>query len=229
MAAEAGRKAAGPLAAQAVWWRALLLARRRPAEAAMGAGFYLLVAGLWAVSTAPLGLPAVPTAATAAWIGAVLAVLLTQQHVLRDDAAAGVLDQMRLAPAGLVGPAAAMLGAQMIATVVPLLMATPLVAVFFGLSAGETWALALSLALGLPFVCVLAVFASALTLASRATAAALGLLVLPLAVPVLLFGVRAAQPAAGSAALMLLLACSVAASALGPFAVAGALSLEDET
>jgi heme exporter protein B len=77
-------------------------------------------------------------------------------------------------------------------------------------------------------VVVLAVFAAALTLASRATPAALGLLVLPLAVPVLLFGVRAAAPAAGSGAFMLLCACSLAALALGPFAVAAALTLEDD-
>ena len=214
--------------ARAAWVRAVLLARRRPAEAATSAGFYLLVAGLWSLTTAPLGLPAVPTAATAAWIAALLAALLAQQQALRADAAAGVLDQLRLAPGGMQGPVAALLAAQVAATSLPLLVATPFVALFFGLTAAETGALGLSLLVGLPSVCVLAAFASALTLASRATPAALGLLTLPLAVPVLLFGVRAAQPGTGPSALLLVLACTIAAGALGPFAVAAALSLEDE-
>lgn len=223
----AARLARSPATIHAVAVRALLLAWRRPADAATSAGFYLVVAGLWSVTTAPLGLPAVPTAATAAWIGALLATLLAQQQALRDDAASGVLDQLRLAPSGMLGPVAALLAAQVVATSLPLLAATPFVALFFGLSVADALALGLSLLAGLPAVCVLAAIASALTLASRATPAALGLLVLPLAVPVLLFGVRAAQSAGGSAALLLLLACTVAAGALGPFAVAAALSLED--
>jgi heme exporter protein B len=107
-------------------------------------------------------------------------------------------------------------------------MATPVVALFFGLSVPQAVALAISLLAGLPAVCVLAVFGSALTLASRATPAVLALLVLPLAVPTMLFGVRAADPQSGGGALLLLLACSLAACSLGPFAVAAALSLEEE-
>lgn len=204
------------------------MAWRRPADAVTSAAFYLLVAGLLALATAPLDLPSASMAGVAAWIGALLAVLLTQQQGLREDAECGALDQLRLAPGGPVPAVAALLVAQVIVTSLPLLLATPAVALFFGLSTEAAVALGVSLLLGLPAVAVLASFASALTLASRATPAVLGLLVLPLATPLLLFGVRAAAPGSGPGPLMLLAACSLAAGALGPFAVAAALSLEDE-
>jgi heme exporter protein B len=215
-------------ATRALLTRGLLLAWRRPGDAATSAGFYLLVAGLVSLTTAPLALPGSSVAGVAAWLGALLATLLAQQQGLREDAACGVLDQLRLTPTGVLGPVTALLAIQVVATAAPLLLATPVVAVFFGLSAAQALALMLSLCVGLPAVCVLAAFVAALTLASRASQASLGLLTLPLAVPMLLFGVRAADPASGPGALLLLAACSLAACALGPFAVALALSLEDE-
>lgn len=221
--------AASPLAcARAMLARGLRLACRRPADAATSAGFYLLVGALVALATAPVGLPAQLTAAVAAWLGAVLATLLAQQQGMREEAAAGMLDQLRLAPGGALAPVAGLLASQVLVAVVPLVLATPAIALFFQLSVGQGVALALSLLAGLPAVVVLALFAATLTLASRATPAALGLLVLPLAVPVLLFGVRAADPAAGGGALLLLCACSLVALALGPFAIGAALALEDD-
>lgn len=227
--AAADAQEASPLgAARAMLARGLRLAWRRPADAATSAGFFMLVGALVALATAPVGLPSPLAAAVAAWLGALLATLLAQQQGMREEAAAGLLDQLRLAPGGALAPVAGLLGAQVVATVLPLALATPAIALFFGLSFAQGLALALSLAAGLPAVAVLAVFAATLTLASRATPAALGLIVLPLAVPVLLFGVRAADPAAGGGALWLLCACSLVAAALGPFAVAAALSLEDD-
>lgn len=226
---EAGQAAAaeGRGLGRALLLRSLRLAWRRPGDAVTGAAFCVLVAGLLSLSTARLDLPAVPMAAVAAWIGALLAALLMQQQGLREDAACGVLDQLRLAPGGVVGPVAALLAAQVVATLLPLLIASPVVALFFGLSLREAAALGVSLLVGLPAVAVLAAFAAALTLASRTTPAALGLLVLPLATPMLLFGVRAADPASGPGPLMLLAACSLVALAVGPLAMAAALSLED--
>ncbi|MBC5784112.1 heme exporter protein CcmB [Ramlibacter sp. USB13] len=214
-------------AGRAMLARGLRLAWRRPADAATSAGFFLLVGALVALATAPAGLPAPLTAAVAAWVGALLATLLAQQQGMREEAAAGMLDQLRLAPGGALAPVAGLLAAQVVATVVPLVLATPAIALFFQLSVAQGVALAVSLLAGLPVVVVLALFAATLTLASRTTPAALGLLVLPLAVPVLLFGVRAADPAAGAGALWLLCACSLVAATLGPFAIAAALSLED--
>jgi heme exporter protein B len=215
-------------AARAVGARALRLALRRPADAATSAGFYLLVAGLLALATAPFARPTLALAAAAAWVGALLASLLAQQQGLREDVASGALDQLRLAPEGPLAPVAALLGAQVLVTSLPLLAATPLLALFFQLSALQAWGLVLALVLGLPAVCILAAFASALTLAGRGGPALLGLLALPLAVPLLLFGVRAADPADGGPARLLLLACSVAACALGPFAVSAALTLSED-
>jgi heme exporter protein B len=222
------RGEAAPGAMRTLWSRGLRLACRRPADAATSVGFYLLVAALLALATSPMGVAPLPMAAVGAWVGALLASLIAQQHVLREDAAAGVLDQLRLCPGGPLRPVAALLAAQVTATALPLVLATPAVSLFFQLPAPAAIALTASLLVGLPAVCVLAVFASALTLAGRTTPAALGLLVLPLAVPLLLFGVRAADPAAGWQPLMLLLACTLVAAALGPFAVAAALTLEDD-
>ena len=227
-AGDATQAPSGLACARAMLARGLRLAWRRPSDAATSAGFFLLVGALVALATAPVGLPSQLTAAVAAWLGAVLATLLAQQQGMREEAAAGLLDQLRLAPGGALAPVAGLLASQVLVTVVPLALATPAIALFFGLSIAQGLALAVALVAGLPAVVVLAVFAATLTLASRATPAALGLLVLPLAVPVLLFGVRAADPAAGGGALLLLCACSLAAAALGPFAVSAALSLEDD-
>ncbi|HYE39819.1 MAG TPA: heme exporter protein CcmB, partial [Ramlibacter sp.] len=80
--------------------RGLRLAWRRPMDAATSAGFYLLVGALVALASAPVGLPSPLTAAVAAWLGALLATLLAQQQGMREEAAAGTLDQLRLAPGG---------------------------------------------------------------------------------------------------------------------------------
>lgn len=227
--APAARAAAAPPrgAARALLARAWRVALRRPADAFAAAAFFLLLCGVCALVTAPWDLPRPLTAAWAVWLAALVSALLGPLQALREDARCGVLDQIRLAPAGPLAPVAALLAAQAAATGAPLLLATPAAALFFGLPAHGLAHLALALLAGLPALCVLATFAGALMLASRAGPALLGVLVLPLALPVLLFGVRAAADGPGGA-LLLLAAFSLASAAAGPFLLAAALRLEEQ-
>jgi heme exporter protein B len=218
---------AAPRASAVLLRRGLRLAMRRPADALAAAAFFLLVSGLCALATAPLDLPKASMAAVAVWIAALLSALLGQLHSLREDAQCGVLDQLRLAPGGPLGPVTAMLAAHVFTTCVPLLAAAPATALFYGLDAAQLGRLVASLVLGLPAVCVLAAFAVSLTLGGRGGPAWLGLMVLPLSVPVLLFGTQAAADGGGGA-WWLLAAFSVLSAAVGPFLVAAALRLEDQ-
>jgi heme exporter protein B len=119
------------------------------------------------------------------------------------------------------------LGAQWLITLLPLLLLSPLAALMLNLPGAALGVLLASLVLGTPVLVWLAGFAAALTVQVHRAGALLPLLVLPLMVPVLIFGtsaVRAAQAGQDpSAALLLLAAMSLAATTLMPFAIAGVL------
>lgn len=155
------------------------------------------------------------------WTAALLAALLPLETLVAPDAADGTLDQLHLAGFSEETIAAAKLAGHWLASGLPLLAAAVAGAQLFGLSAAETGRLAGSLLLGTPALAALAVVTAALT-AGLPGAAALGpLLLLPLGVPVLVFGAGAAAGEAG--ALPLLGAASLFAVAASPFAAGAAI------
>jgi heme exporter protein B len=115
--------------------------------------------------------------------------------------------------------AAARILAHWLGFAVPLLAALPIAAVLVGMDAATAKNLALALLIGTPALAALAVVAAALTAGLRGGGALAGLIILPLALPVLIFGVGAAAPGA----LQLLAAASLVAVAIAPFAAAAAL------
>lgn len=216
------RRLSGPFVPMLL--RGLRLAWRRPADAVVAVGFFLLVAALVPLTLMPDAAARPTLAGAATWMAAVLAVMIASLRLFTDDAASGLLDQLLLAPAGAGQAMGGMLAAHTMATALPLLLVSPLLALFFDLTWLAWAALAGSLLLGLPALCLLAALGAALTHGARAGGLLLGLVVLPWCVPVLLFGVQAARPGE-TAALLLVAAVSAACAALVPPATVAALKL----
>jgi len=155
------------------------------------------------------------------WTTALLAALLPIESLVAPDRDDGTLDQLRLAGVSEEVAVAAKLVGHWLGWGPPLLAAAGVGALLFGLPGPATARLTVSLALGTPALAALAVTVAALT-AGLAGAGALGpLLLLPLGVPVLVFGAGAAAGEAG--ALPLLGAASLLALAATPWAAGAAI------
>ena len=197
--------------------RDLSLARGRARAAALPIVFFLLVAIVFPFAVGPDARTLARVGAGVVWVAALLAALLPVPTLFEADRADGTLDHYaaRQIPAEIV--AAARLAAHWTAFAVPLLIAAPLAALLFGLSAPAILRLELALALGTPGLASLAVVAAALTAGAREGGMLSGLLVFPLAVPLLIFGAGAAG-GSGAGAFRLLGAATLVLVAMGPFA-----------
>jgi heme exporter protein B len=192
----------------------------RPGEWLLPAAFFLLVAALF-----PFGVGADREllgriASGVLWVAALLAALLPVTALYGGDSADGTLDQY--AVRGIAGEtlALARLAALWLGLALPLLVALPVAALMLGLPAAQLPALGGGLALGLGGLAALANIAGALTLGARGGGGLAGIIVLPLAIPVLIFGAGAGQ---GGAALWLAAAVLILV-AIAPFAVGQALA-----
>jgi heme exporter protein B len=151
-----------------------------------------------------------------------LASLLPVETLLAPDVEDGSIDQLIARGIALELVCAARILAHWVGFAVPLLAALPVAGVLLGLSADDGTRIAIALALGTPALASLAVVAAALTAGLKGGGALAGLIVLPLALPVLIFGVG--SDVAG--AFRLLAAASLVALAVSPFAAAAALRPE---
>ena len=212
--------------------RDLRLAMRSRAELAVILLVFLLVTSLFplAVSPDPALLRAI--APGIAWVAALLASLLGLSRLFAVDHGDGTLEQMVLAPAPLQALVAGKVLAHWLATGVPLVLLSPVAGLQFGLPADAIAVLAASLAIGTPILSWLGAVAAALTLGARGGSSLLALLVLPLAVPVLIFGAGAVESftsgLGADAHLSLLGAGLIAAWVLGPGATALAVRIAHE-
>jgi heme exporter protein B len=214
----------------ALWWacrRDLLLAMRSRAELAVIIVFFLLVTSLFPLAVSPDPALLRSIAPGIAWVAALLASLLGLSRLFASDHGDGTLEQMVLAPAPLAALVAGKVLAHWLATSVPLVLLAPVAGLQFGLPADAIAVLAASLALGTPILSWLGAIAAALTLGARGGSSLLALLVLPLAVPVLIFGAGAVESYASGlgadAHFSLLGAGLIVAWVLGP--AAGALAV----
>lgn len=176
--------------------RELLCGWRRPGDVLAPLAFFVLVGALF-----PLGSGAEPALLRAVapgvlWTAALLAALLGIGRLYGADHASGALDQLLLTPAPLGLVIGARVAAQWTLTALPLIAVAPLLGLAFRLEWAEIPALVGGLLLGTPVLYLLGSIAAALTLAARAGGVLLGLLVLPLAVPVLVFGAGAVHAVA---------------------------------
>jgi heme exporter protein B len=166
------------------------------------------------------------------WVAALLAALLGLEFLYRADYSDSTLEQMLLSGQPLALLAIAKTAAHWTACGLPLVLVSPLLAVSLGVPADALGTLVVSLAFGTGILSALGAVGAALTLGLRRGSVLLSLLVLPLAMPALIFGARAVDMAIhGEVArgpLLLLAAMCVLALTLAPLAVAAALRISLE-
>ncbi|WP_431272386.1 heme exporter protein CcmB [Dankookia sp. P2] len=216
-------------------WAALLarelrLALRHPADTLAAVLFFVLVAALFPFGVGPAPETLARLAPGALLAAALLAALLPLDRLFGADAEDGTLDQLLLSGLAPAAIALAKAAAHWLTTGLPLLLATPIAAAMLNLPV-EAWGAAMA-ALGLAagFLSLLGTAGAALTLGARRGGVLLPLLVLPLAIPAVIFGAAGIEAsAAGLDArpyLLLLGALLAAALPLAPLAAGAALRVE---
>jgi heme exporter protein B len=214
---------------RALLQRDLQLALRQPAQWLLPLAFFIAAASLF-----PLGLGADPAllrrvAPAVVWVCALLAMMLSVAQLFASDWQDGSLEQMLIGEHWLPGLVAVRVLGHWLQTGAPMLLLAPLLGLLFDLPDASIRMLALSLLLGTPVLSLLGALGSALALGLRNGAALVFLLVLPLAVPVLIFGtgaVAAAQAGeSAEAALSLLGALALLTGLVVPPATAAALRI----
>lgn len=216
----------------AVLLRELLLVQRRPIEALLPVAFFVVAASLFPLGVGPEPQTLRTMAAGIAWVCSLLASMLSVQHLYAGDHQDGSLDQLLLAPQSAVVVAAAKSAAHWLTHGLPLVVTAPVVGLMFGLSWQALGALVASLVLGTPILSLLGGLGAALTLGLRGGGMLLILVVLPLALPALIFGaasVAAVQAGESAAGHFSLLGALLISTALGlPWATAAALRISTE-
>lgn len=212
--------------------RELTLAWRRWDEVAQPLIFYLVVTTLFPLATTPELAVLRLVGGGVVWVAALLSSLLALESVFRSDVEDGTMEQWVLSGQPLAWLLFAKVVAHWILTGLPLVLVSPAVATALGLPSSVWPALVASLALGTATLSVLGGIGAALTVGVRRGSVLLSLLVLPLAMPLLIFGARAVeqslagQPAAGP--LQLLAAMFFLAWSLGPLAMSAAMRISTE-
>lgn len=223
----------GPLgAALMLLRRDLRLAWRRRGDVLLPILFALMVVVLFALAMGrdPQALSRVAPAVL--WMAVLLSGLLALDRMFRDDAEDGALEQWLLAPVPLAWLVLVRVFSHWLTAALPLLLLSPLLAAMLHLPHDLTGLLLATLALGTPLLSLIGAVAAALTVNLGRAGILLALLVLPLYVPVLVFG-AGALAAAGNGqdaggALLMLGGLLVAALVLAPFAAAAALRISLE-
>ncbi len=193
----------------------------------LGLVFYLILAVLIPLGVGPETAVLARIAPGVLWVGALLACLLTLDRLFALDAEDGSLEVLAVAPIPLEGVVAAKAAAHWLTTGLPLAALSPLTGVLLGLPGPAYPWLVGSLVVGTPALSVIGAFGAALTVGLRRGGLILGLLVLPLYVPTLIFGAEAVRRAAAGldalTPLLLLAGVTAGAVALLPLAAAAAI------
>lgn len=181
--------------------------------------FFLLVAILFPFGVGPDGRLLARIAGGTVWAAALLAALLPVERLVAPDMESGVLDQFAVRGVTESAVAAAKMAGHWLGFAPPLLAATVIAGALLHLPEAALPALLLSLAIGTPGLAALGVATAALVAGLRGAGALAGLVLLPFAVPLLIFGGGAAsgQPGAmkllGAVSLLLVAGCPLAAGA----------------
>jgi heme exporter protein B len=184
--------------------------------------FFLLVATLFPFAVGPDGPLLAKVGGGALWMAALLAALLPVDRLVAPDADSGVLDQYAVRGLSDEGIAAAKIAAHWLGFGPPLMLAALPASALLKLDGAMLGRLELGLAIGTPALAALGVMTSALTLGLRGAGALAGLVMLPLAIPVLIFGAGALGQD-GMGAVKLLAATALVLTAIAPFAAGAAL------
>ena len=163
------------------------------------------------------------------WVAALLACLISLDRMFQADFEDGSLDLMALSPMPLWGLVLAKCLAHWITTGLPLIVASPLLALVLNMPASGLPVLIAAMVIGTPALSLIGAIGASVTVAQRRGGVLLSLLVLPLYVPVIIFGAGAVDSVTGGFGaapyLMILGALTLFAGVLSPVASAGALKL----
>jgi heme exporter protein B len=213
----------------AILARDLTLASRRPAEALLPVVFFVVAASLFPLGVGPEAATLRLIAPGIVWVCALLSSMLSLGTMYASDYADGSLEQMLVSQLSAIELATAKCIAHWLMTGVPLLLVSPLLGLLFGLSWEAIGLMALGLLLGTPTLSLLGGMGAALTLGLRNAAVLILLIVLPLCIPVLIFGagaVSASEAGLSPDGHFYLLGALLLLSSLGaPVATAAALRI----
>jgi heme exporter protein B len=213
----------------AVFARDLRVAFRRWSELAHPLIFFIIVVVLFPLALSPTTAQLREVGTGVLWVAILLSSLLAVDGLFRGDADDGSLEQLLLSPVSTTVAVFAKIVAHALVTLFPLILLVPLTALSYNMPIAAVPTLALALLLAAPTLSVLVALGAALTVSLRRGGSIVGLLVLPLAGPLLIFGTRATdlsirgEPTA--APLLLLAALATLAIALGPLAIAAAVKV----
>ena len=173
--------------------RDLLLAMRRRSDVLTTLFFFIIVVSLF-----PLGVSPEPDilrimASGVVWVAALLASMLSLGRIFSGDYADGTLEQMLLSPVSLAELVTGKTIAHWLVTGVPLVLMAPVLGIQYDLPGNALLVLTLSLLLGTPVLSLIGAIGAALTLGLRGGGVLVSILVLPLYIPVLIFGTSAVE------------------------------------
>lgn len=220
---------------QAMWAllrRELAMAGRQKGEVLTPLVFFVVVASLFPLGIGPESALLLKMAPGVLWVSALLAAMLSLQRLFATDYADGSLEQMALSatPLGLLVVVKSF--AHFLMSGLPLVLVAPVIGLQFGMNGPSLYLLMISLLLGTPTLSFIGSIGAALTLGVRGAGVLLSLLVLPLYIPVLIFGAGAVEAdAAGLGAgghLSLLASLLILSAFFAPFAAAAALRISLE-
>lgn len=207
--------------------RDLRLAFRGGTDAMMGVIFFVLAAILFPFGVGPDAAILPRIGGGIIWVVALLAALLSLERMFAADHEDGSLDLLYLSPVSLGQLALAKAFAHWLTSGVLLLIASPVLALLYNLPSTAFLPLVATMALGTPTLSLVGAIGAALTLGARRGGVLLALLLLPLYIPVLIFGAGAIDGAVAgrdiTPQLMILGGFLLAALALAPWATAAAL------
>jgi len=214
----------------AVIGRDLRLATRVGGDVLTLVLFFIMIAVIVPFAIGPDSVLLARLAPGIVWIAAFLSMLLGLDRLFRADDEDGSLWLFRHAKIPLEAIVAAKVIAHWLLTALPLLIATPLLAVLLSMDVSTWMRTLLALLLGTPGLVALGTIGAAVTVSLRRGGLIAPVLILPLSIPILIFGVGAigAEPGSSRAALLFLAAISLVAVVLAPFAAALALRLSED-
>ena len=219
-------------AVRALAMRDLALAWKRPGDVLNPLFFFAMVAALFPLAVGPSTEQLQFIGPGVLWVAALLATLLSLNSLFLSDYEDGSLEQMLVSPLPLPALALGKSAAHWLISGLPLVIVAPVIAMTYQLSLAVTGVLMLTLLLGTISLSLLGSVGAALTVGLHRGTALLSLLILPLAMPVLIFGARTVSLVAtgdgGASGLYFLAAYVALMLSIAPFATAAALRISNE-
>ncbi|MEC8376654.1 MAG: heme exporter protein CcmB [Pseudomonadota bacterium] len=212
-----------------IFKRDLHIAFKQKAELVQPLMFLLMVVTLFPLGVSPAPETLQRIGPGVIWIAAILSSLLAMERLFRDDFQDGALEQYMLSGMALPAVSAVKVAVHWLVSFVPLLILSPLLAMFLNLTYDMYIALMLTLLLGSPLLSLVGAIAVGLTVGLQKGGVLLALLLIPVFIPLLIFATSAVDSAAlqlpYQSQLAIIAAMLLLAAALAPFAIAYSLKL----